>query len=210
LTYTTIHNTSFELHPTGALYWPERKLALIADAHLGKVAHFRKHGRPVPIEAITENFKRLDAVIETFDIQELCFLGDLFHSAINTEWIYFEQWVKTQVITLSLVIGNHDIISPERFEQLGIILYKERIIKPFLLTHHPEEREDLFTICGHIHPGIRLKGPGKQTLKLPCIHKKTHQLILPAFGEFTGSHTISPDKEDEIFVITSDEVILVA
>jgi len=78
------------------------------------------------------------------------------------------------------------------------------------LTHHPEEREDLFTICGHIHPGIRLKGPGKQTLKLPCFHKKTHQLILPAFGEFTGSHTISPDKEDEIFVITSDEVILVA
>lgn len=209
VTKTTIHNNTFILQPTGAMYWKEQELLLIADVHLGKVAHFRKHGSAVPQEAIAKNFEMLDKAISCCDPKEVCFLGDLFHSTLNIEWLHFENWVAVQKARLSLVVGNHDIIAPERFKNAGIAIYQERIIDTFLLTHHPEEREQLYNFCGHIHPGVRLQGMGRQVLKMPCFFKKNHQLILPAFGEFTGNYILQPEDEDEVFVVTPEEVILV-
>ena len=209
MTTISIHNNTFRLQPTGTMFWEEREMLLIADVHLGKVAHFRKHGSAVPQEAISKNFEQLDAAIDCCEAKEICFLGDLFHSSLNTEWLYFEQWVTRQKAQLSLVVGNHDIIAPEKFETLGINLYQERVLDQFLLTHHPEERNNLYNFCGHIHPGVRLKGIGRQLLKMPCFFKKPSQLILPAFGEFTGNYILKPDEGDQVFVITPDEVILV-
>lgn len=203
----TIHNNTFLLQPTGTIFWETQQILLIADVHLGKVAHFRKHGSAVPQDAILKNFEQLDEAISCCNPKEVCFLGDLFHSALNTEWLLFEKWVARQSARLSLVVGNHDVIAPGRFTSLGIRLYEERIVGSFLLTHHPEEREHLFNFCGHIHPGIILQGLGRQTLKMPCFFKKPHQLILPAFGEFTGLYVLEPSKEDEVFVIGEDEVI---
>lgn len=204
-----IHNHTFLLQPTGTMYWVEHKILFIADVHLGKVSHFRKHGSAVPQEALLKNFAQLDEAIACCNPLEVCFLGDLFHSDINVEWLYFEKWVKQQTAILTLVAGNHDIINPRRFENIGIQIYKERILESFLLTHIPEERDGYFNFCGHIHPGVRLQGIGRQTLKMPCFFKKPYQLILPAFGEFTGNYILQPRDGDEVFVVTPDEVILV-
>ena len=209
VTKTTIHNNTFVLQPTGTMYWEEEQILFIADVHLGKVAHFRKHGSAVPQEAIEKNFELLDEAISCCNPKEVCFLGDLFHSDLNSEWLYFEQWVAQQAAVLSLVVGNHDIINPLRFENIGIRLYQERVLGSFLLTHHPEERDLLYNFCGHIHPGVRLKGLGRQVLKMPCFFKKKRQLILPAFGEFTGNYILEPEDDDEVFVVTPEEVILV-
>lgn len=205
----TIHNHTFYLYPTGTMYWKERELLFVADVHLGKVAHFRKHGSAVPQDVILKNFELLDTAITSCNPKEICFLGDLFHSSINTEWLYFEKWVERQQARITLVSGNHDIINPLRFERIGIEIFEERIIDTFLLTHIPEEREGLYNFCGHIHPGVKLKGLGRQILKMPCFFKKPHQLILPAFGEFTGNFILKPEEGDEVFVVTPDEVILV-
>ncbi len=78
-----------------------------------------------------------------------------------------------------------------------------------LLTHHPEIRKNYFNLCGHLHPGFKLNGAGRQQLKLRCFYKSREQLVLPAFGEFTGNHWISPNLGDQVFVITKKEVILV-
>ncbi|WP_405251239.1 ligase-associated DNA damage response endonuclease PdeM [Dokdonia sp. Asnod3-C12] len=210
MTQTTISNNTFLLHPTGAMYWQEQDVLLIADVHFGKVAHFRKHGSAVPQEAIQTNFEQLDKAIAYYNPKEVCFLGDLFHSDLNIEWAYFEKWISDQTVRFTLVIGNHDIISPLRFEGLGITIYDERIIDGFLLTHHPEERDGLYNFCGHIHPGVRLQGMGRQALKMPCFFKKKSQLILPAFGTFTGNYLLEPEEGDEVFVLTPNEVILIA
>ena len=53
-----IHKNHFKLHPSGAIYWEEKKMLLIADVHLGKVAHFRKHGAPVPANAAFQNLEK--------------------------------------------------------------------------------------------------------------------------------------------------------
>lgn len=206
----SINNQNFKLHPSGAIFWSEKQLLLIADVHLGKVAHFRKHGSAVPQQVITKNFEQLDRVLSEFDATEICFLGDLFHSHINTEWILFEQWVRSKKVSLSLVTGNHDIINPLRFKELDFELYSERMIDTFLLTHEPEDRAGYFNFCGHIHPGVILQGSGKQHLRLPCFFKQPLQLILPAFGSFTGLYILEPSKEDAVFVIGDGEVIAIS
>lgn len=207
---TTIHNQLFYLHPTGAIYWEAQKMLLIADVHLGKVAHFRKNGSAVPQQVIEENFNRLDEALTAFTIDEVCFLGDLFHSHMNSEWLLFEQWIRSKKSRFSLVTGNHDIINPLRFEQLGFQLFDARVIDRFLLTHEPREQEGLFTFCGHIHPGILLHGAGKQRLRLPCFFKQQQQLILPAFGTFTGLYILEPTVEDQVYAIAENEVVLVS
>ncbi|NNC35459.1 MAG: ligase-associated DNA damage response endonuclease PdeM [Croceitalea sp.] len=207
----TLHilNTEFVLHPLGGVFWIDQSLLLISDVHLGKVAHFRKFGAAVPRKAVHKNFMLLDKLVAHFKPFHICFLGDLFHSSLNKEWQLFENWVAKTPSKISLVTGNHDIIAPEKFDALEIEQYQELIVKDFLLTHHPEERESYFNFCGHIHPAIRLQGFGRQRLRLPCFFKSTHQLILPAFGEFTGTHVLKPNKSDEVYVIVENEVVKV-
>ena len=204
-----IHNQEFQLHPLGGVFWVEKSLLLISDVHLGKVSHFRKFGAAVPRKAVHQNFVLLDKVVSAFEPFQICFLGDLFHSSWNKEWQLFENWVAKTPAEIILVSGNHDIIAPERFEQLEIKIYPEWVVDNFLLTHHPEERDELFTFCGHIHPAVKLHGFGRQKLRLPCFFKSKHQMILPAFGAFTGTHALQPTKNDEVFAIVEDAIIKV-
>ncbi|WP_026837220.1 ligase-associated DNA damage response endonuclease PdeM [Gillisia sp. JM1] len=204
-----LSNQTFILHPSGTMYWEEQEMLLISDVHLGKISHFRKYGSAVPQAAISENFRKMDQVVEFFSPRSIVFMGDLFHSSLNMEWDLFTQWMETIEIPVILVAGNHDIISELKYEALGVKIYSEMILGKFLLTHHPEEREGFFNICGHLHPGFKLRGNGRQTLQLRCFYQNKEQLILPAFGEFTGNFWISPNEGDRIFAITKTEVISV-
>lgn len=204
-----IQGKEFHLHPLGGLFWKEKSLLLISDVHLGKVSHFRKFGAAVPRKAIHKNFVLLDKIVSDFQPFQICFLGDLFHSSLNKEWQLFENWVGKTPAEIILVSGNHDIIAPEKYRQLNVEIFPELIIDDFLLTHHPEEREGLFTFCGHIHPAVKLHGFGRQKLRLPCFFKSKNQMILPAFGEFTGTYTMNPSKNDEVYAIVEDTVIKV-
>ena len=60
----TFADQSFELHPTGAIFWPKEELLIISDVHLGKITHFRKYGMPIPNDAALENFEKLDIMLE--------------------------------------------------------------------------------------------------------------------------------------------------
>src|SRR5690554_4082252 len=205
-----INSQNFILHPSGAIFWKERKMLLIADVHLGKVAHFRKYGSPVPVSAAFKNLEELTEISNYFRPKTICFLGDLFHSKINEEWNDFEKWVEYTKAEIILIAGNHDIIAAYLYEDLGVAVYAELLIDGFLLTHFPTEREAVFNLSGHVHPGVRLRGVGRQYLRLPCFYKTINTLILPAFGNFTGKHILKPSKTDEIFAIVEGEVISVS
>lgn len=205
-----INNQDFILHQSGAVFWEKEKILLISDVHLGKVAHFRKHGIGIPNNAIFENFTRLKTVLELFNPKTIVFLGDLFHSKINNEWDLFVKWTKEHSHKIILVEGNHDIISKQNYSDLNIEIYTELQIGNFLLTHHPTEKEDFFNFCGHIHPGIQLRGLGRQFLSLSCFFHKPNQLIFPAFGEFTGNSYLIPTEKDKVYAITKEGIIEVA
>jgi uncharacterized protein len=203
-----IQNNDFILHCSGAVYWVQRRLLLISDAHLGKVSHFRKYGSAIPGGIIYKNFLKLDEVVAYFNPEGICFLGDLFHSSLNREWELFQGWVQKTDVPMVLVAGNHDIINPKKYEALGIRTVSEWATEDgFLLNHHPQIREGYFTLCGHIHPSIVLRGVGRQVLKLPCFFRSTSQMILPAFGEFTGTYVMEPVRGDIVYAVIKDAVI---
>ncbi|MBC7525165.1 MAG: ligase-associated DNA damage response endonuclease PdeM [Flavobacterium sp.] len=201
-----INNQTFTLHKQGVIFWSEKNILLISDVHLGKVAHFRKHGMAIPNDAIFENFTRLNLVVDFFQPETIIFLGDLFHSKMNKEWELFSNWIKEIRQEVILVEGNHDIIKKHNYENLNIKVCPELLIDDFLLTHHPKEREGFFNFCGHIHPGIKLKGIGRQYLNLSCFFQKPNQMILPAFGEFTGNFYLVPTENDLVYGISSEGV----
>lgn len=202
-----INNHIFELHPCGAVYWQEADMLLLADVHLGKITHFRKAGFAVPPASIHGNFRKLDGVIEHFNPETVCFLGDLFHSDINREWELFSDWACNLGRKIVLVIGNHDILPETRYCDLRMDVVPEMEVVGFLLTHIPEQRKGFFNFCGHIHPCVRLQGVGRQYLKLPCFFTKKNQMILPAFGDFTGMYELVPTETDRIWAIAKDEII---
>ena len=201
------NNQRFILHPSGVAFWEDKGMLLIADVHLGKITHFRKHGSAIPQISLHHNFNRLKTVIATFETKTVCFLGDLFHSHINNEWLVFKSWVETLNCKVVLISGNHDIIDVESYTQLGVEVLQDWELDGFLLTHHPEERQGFYNFSGHIHPGVELRGLGRQNLKLSCFHWKENQMIFPAFGVFTGKYIIKPKTNDRIFVNTEDEVL---
>lgn len=208
MTHTVeISGSTFTFHSWGAAYWEEERMLLISDLHLGKIMHFRKYGAAVPRLALLENFRRLEKLEAQFKPEIICFLGDLFHSHKNREWELFQGWTYGSKAKLILVEGNHDILSPLLYEELGMQVLPEWNIGPFWLTHHPVENDQKFNIAGHIHPAVRLGGRGGQRMRLPCFYLRPNQLILPSFGAFTGSHTLTPEAGDRFVVLAGDELV---
>lgn len=204
-----IQDQNFILHSSGALFWNEKKTVIISDVHLGKVTHFRKHGIAIPESAISENFRKITSVLEYFNPEKIIFLGDLFHSVKNSEWNLFEEWISNHNQKTYLIAGNHDIIDQKHYDEIGIIVVDDLEIDDFLFTHHPTEKDIFFNFSGHIHPGIILRGLGMQSLKLRCFFHKPNQMILPAFGEFTGKFILKPEEDHLVYAIAGNEVILI-
>ena len=202
-----IFSDHFYLHKTGAVFWKEKNTLLLADIHLGKVGHFRKSGIPVPRKVESVFYDKISKLKNSLNFSQIIFLGDLFHSSLNNEWFLFENWVKKSVLKIILIKGNHDIIPKLKFQQVGIKTYDDLKIEKFLFTHHPKKINDCFVFSGHVHPGVRLTGKGKQIMKFPCFIYNKDQIILPSFGGFTGMHLPKIKNDDQVFVITNKEVI---
>ncbi len=203
-------NESMELFPQKALFWKKPRILLVADLHLGKINHFRKSGIPVPSKANDRNVELLMELVALTNPKRIICLGDLFHSHYNTEWEVFGEVVRHFAsISFELVLGNHDIMSERQYERKGIQVYDDLQIERFLFTHHPLEEipGDVYNMAGHIHPGVVLRGKGRQSITLPCFYFGSHQAYLPAFGMFTGLATITPINGDRVFVVADNKVI---
>lgn len=59
-----------------AVYWPARRMLVIADIHFGKAAAFRALGVPVPRGTTTQNLLALDVLLASYACEEIVFLGD--------------------------------------------------------------------------------------------------------------------------------------
>lgn len=205
-----ISGEAFDLLPQKAVWWKARRMLMLADLHLGKVNHFRKSGIPVPVKANNKNWENLVELIMLYRPERVLCLGDLFHSHYNFDWEVMIELVRNyQEIQFELVMGNHDVLSQHQYTRSNMRLYDQLEEGPFLLTHHPveEPHAQLYNLAGHIHPGVRLVGRGRQSLVLPCFYFGERRGLLPAFGMFTGLAPVQPSREDAIFVIADHEII---
>jgi DNA ligase-associated metallophosphoesterase len=204
-----IRNAKLNLLPERAIFWEEQAMLIVADAHIGKVSHFRKNGIPVPGMAERNNLWRLSGLVLKTRPKQIIFLGDLSHSRINNAWDQFVDFRNAYSdINMTLIRGNHDILSDQAFEDADILLVDRMASGPFLFTHDREESE-LYNIHGHVHPSIRLRGKGRQSLRVPCYFFGKYFAILPSFGDFTGSFTLKPVEGDAVFIPAEQETLRV-
>lgn len=203
------------LLPERAIYWPKRKTLWVADAHFGKATHFNKTGIAVPANMVDADLFRLKSLLDTYEVERLIFLGDLFHSKYNSEWERFGDWLLlNEIKEVHLVMGNHDILHQKYYAKYNLIVHDEFLADtPFTYVHEyvdgMEERyPDTIIISGHVHPAVSIGGKARQGVRLPCFYFNSTHAILPAFGRFTGMFSIGKKHGSDNFYVIADNEIL--
>lgn len=194
-----------------AIYFPKLQTLLVSDTHLGKGAHFRKAGIPIPKALAQEDLACLSDLIAQFKPQQFIFLGDLFHSDMNNDWAWFSLWRELhKKIIMVLVKGNHDILPLSFYHDLKITVVNEMQLGNFKLMHDlPEKPEESYIISGHVHPGVRLRGKAHQQITVPCFYFGEKNAIIPAFGKFTGKAILKIKAVDKVFAVAGKKIVLV-
>ncbi|MDE3234814.1 MAG: ligase-associated DNA damage response endonuclease PdeM [Bacteroidota bacterium] len=207
----------FWLSPGRVIYWEEQQALIASDLHLGKTGHFRKSGIAVPQEVFKEDMQCLADLISFFNPKQLLVVGDFFHSHANKELEWFMRWRNDfSILDIQLIKGNHDILHDNWYQNTGIRVIEESLtIADFTFIHSIEQTGNIqgnttYFFSGHIHPGVTIKGIGKQSLRFPCFYFGENYAVLPAFSRFTGLASIKPQKKDIVFAIVNNTVIQVA
>ena len=195
-----------------AVFWQEQKILLIADPHFGKAASFRSAGIGIPGGTTRDDLNRLGSLIVKHKPRKLIVLGDLIHSASSKsqEVLHqFEQWrAGFSGVKMTLIQGNHDRSAGNPPAEFKFDHIEKKIhIGSVLLSHKPEIHTSRYTIAGHVHPAVRLKGIAGHSEIFPCFYFSPQFAILPAFGSFTGYHMIKPTSEDRIYIVAGNEII---
>lgn len=194
-----------------AIYWPARRCLLVADAHFGKASAYRSLGQPVPQGTTSANLQRLDRLLSVYPCEQVIFLGDFLHgpgSHAHGTLSALRAWRDHHLsLRLTLIRGNHDKRAGDPPLDLGIEVVPEPMLAgPFALQHEPDPHPSHHVLAGHVHPVYRLRGKGRQSLRLPCFQIGTRVSLLPAFGAFTGGYAVQQGNDRRIYVIGDHEV----
>ena len=203
-----IASNTFSLSNDRCVFWEEQKILLLSDLHFGKTGHFRKEGIAVPQGVYKDDLQRLVTQIQFFKPQQLVIIGDMFHSHANKELDLFKKWRNDfKGLPIQLIKGNHDILKDDWYNDATITVFENSLqIGSFSFVHDiaaaQSEKEDApYFFSGHIHPGISIRGIGRQFIQLPCFYFSKQFAVLPAFSRFTGNHPIKPKRGESVFAI---------
>ncbi len=203
------------LLPSRAVWWPDAQALFVADLHFGKAATFRRAGQPVPPGTTADNLARLTALLTETGAHHLCFLGDLLHARSGRSdalWQALGDWRAAHAaVRMTLVRGNHDQHAGDPPAPLNIELVNEPWAplsgSPLLGCHHPQQVAGALVLAGHLHPTVRVQGGGRDSFRLPCFVHSPGQLLLPAFGAFTGTAPFRWPAVAECYAVTADQVV---
>ncbi len=166
--------------PSGALYWPDRRLLCVSDLHFGKSERLaRRAGALLPPYETRETLNRLDADLAATAAARVVCLGDSFDDLAAADAL--DESDRLWLLRLMAgrdwvwIEGNHDAGPVD----IGGTHRADLRVGDIALRHiaTPETPE----ISGHYHPKARLAG-----LSRPCFLIDRARVILPAYGAYTG------------------------
>ncbi|MEM8873530.1 MAG: ligase-associated DNA damage response endonuclease PdeM [Planctomycetota bacterium] len=202
----TFAQHEFTALPQRALRWGDA--TLIADPHFGKADVFRAAGMPIPDGNTAADLQRLDEALG--DAKRLIILGDFFHAkASQSEAVHvaLTAWRDRHTdLDVSLVLGNHDRHAGRPPDSLGFDVRGEFAEAGLNFAHHPPEAPDTPTLCGHLHPAVRLPDYDGSHVRVPCVCVDEDVLVLPAFGSFTGGCVMEPRPGRRLFAVAAGRV----
>ncbi|HEY1326643.1 MAG TPA: ligase-associated DNA damage response endonuclease PdeM [Casimicrobiaceae bacterium] len=208
---TVVAGEAVELCAERALHWPRMRTLFVADVHLGKAAAFRAGGVPLPRGATAADLARLTRLLERTAAAHLVILGDFFHARagrVPALDAAFTAWrSRHAALDITLVRGNHDRHAgdPPAHWHIACVA-APHALPPFLGCHDPVMPPSGHALCGHLHPGVWLSGPGEDSARLPCFVVGARRTILPAFGRFTGLARVALAPHDQVIAIAGSRL----
>lgn len=207
-----VRGADLELLPERLIYLPDRGTLVAADLHLGKSAALGQVLPSVPDRIPGDDLDRLSTAIERKRADRLLILGDMIHSRSGRHQHVFRELIRWRErhpeIEISLIRGNHDRHAGDPPSGLGCRCLDGPLLEaPFLFAHEPFESQGGYVIAGHLHPAVRLRGPGRHSERLPCFLIGESRAVLPSFGTLTGAKTVNPDPSSRVFVIAGEQVV---
>ena len=205
----------------GALL-PASRTLLVADLHLGKAATFRRAGIPIPEGSAQGDLTRLETLVRDHDVARVLVLGDLLHAAsgCTSEVVAEFRAFRDRVVgtSLVLVLGNHDGAARRLAGELGLDECVSALDEPPLRFVHiaataaADDDEATATaiglvVAGHVHPRVKLRAPSGDRFADRCFHLDDDVLTLPAFGSFTGGHTVEITDRARVWLARDDAVL---
>ena len=204
------------LLPDRAVWSPPGRTLFVADLHLGKAAAFRAAGAPAPFGASEETLRRLGALADGLAAERLVVLGDFTHGRASVTDGLAESlraWRRARAaLDCLFVLGNHDRRAAHLYQGCGFrIAAVPAIVAGLECRHHPLDGDARqpggVALVGHLHPVARLRGRGRDSIRLPCFMIAGRQIVLPAFGEFTGGSLVRPEKGERVVLAAPDRLI---
>lgn len=205
----TCNDQVLELTNQRVIHWKAQESLILSDLHIGKSGHFQKSGIPIPSSVLDDDLARLKQLILHFKAKTLIIVGDLFHAEYNKDLDQFKTWLSNfNELNLKLIKGNHDRLKQSIYDQFKIEVHQPSLEIGCVKFVHDSIKptENCFTISGHLHPGVSIRGKGRQRIKLPCFQVTNNQLILPAFSLFTGLNTQKIFDKCQNFCFTEDGI----
>ncbi len=170
---------------SGALWWPDQRLLVVSDLHLGKSERIaRRGGTSLPPYDTRDTLNRLAADLALSHARTVVCLGDSFDDLdaadalpeAERQWIFRLQSDRRWV----WIEGNHD---PGPIEFGGAHL-AELPLAPLTFRHIAQDAAS-GEVSGHYHPkaSVHLRG---RSITRPAFLIDTNRVILPAYGTYTG------------------------
>ncbi|MGA3139133.1 MAG: ligase-associated DNA damage response endonuclease PdeM [Xanthobacteraceae bacterium] len=176
--------------PSGALYWPDERMLVVADLHLEKGSAFAKRGVLLPPYDTASTLARLAGVLLRYAPRSVVALGDSFHDGDGPRRMSSVD--ETTLRTLRggrdwiWIAGNHDAELPR---DLGGSFAASLAVGPLIFRHLPLAGVADGEVAGHLHPVARLSQRGRSVSRR-SFTSDGRRLVMPAFGAYAGGLNI--------------------
>ncbi|MBY0563384.1 MAG: ligase-associated DNA damage response endonuclease PdeM [Hyphomonadaceae bacterium] len=183
--------------PGGALWIRDAKTLVVSDLHLEKGSSFALRGQMLPPYDTRATLTKLASLMDRLSPDIVVSLGDSFHDcggparmsegdrALLRDLITRCDWIWVE--------GNHDGRTPET---LGGVVRDMLHLGALALRHEPTGAG--CEIAGHLHPCARVSGRGR-SVRRRCFAYDGANLVMPAFGAFTGGLNLCDEAFAAIF-----------
>jgi len=175
------------LDPSGAVFWPARRLLAVADMHLEKASSAARHGSLLPPWDTKVTLDRLAALLRRYAPTTVVALGDSFHDRHASLRLQPHDADRLRAMTAQAafvwVLGNHDPLPPDG---LGGVAVAEWSVGPMVFRHQASATaRHALELCGHHHPKAEIVVRGGKVTR-PCFVADPLRLMLPSLGAYTG------------------------
>ena len=186
-----LHGSAFVADPSGALYWPDEHMLIVADLHLEKGSSYASRRVFLPPYDTSATLARLAAVVGRLKPKKVVTLGDSFHDRAAAARLLPHDVQALRAMQVSRewlwIAGNHDPAPPEL--RNGRLLEGDHAthlaVGHICLRHEPSVAPCDGEIAGHLHP-VAIVGGKSGAVRRRCFVADALRCIMPAFGAYAG------------------------